>query len=80
MEKDSIVTPEKQVNELRKVIRLTYKMFLWIAIFLLIPTIGQYFIDWRIIPIAIDIGIVILTFSLWRINKRMDKKKKEEDD
>ena len=69
---------EGQRNELKKVIRLTYKVFLWISIFLLVPTIGHYFIDWAIVPIARDIGIFIVTFILWRINKRMDKKKKEE--
>lgn len=72
-------TPEEQVKELKKLTRLTYKTFFWISIFLLAPTIGSHFLPWNIIPIARDIGIFLLFVGLWKINKGMEKKKKEEE-
>lgn len=79
-EKYPMGTPEERAESYKKVIKVTYKSMYWIAIFLLLPTIGTYIIEWQIVRYARDIGIVILAVTYWRINKKMKKKEKEEAD
>lgn len=81
IEKEWKERPEREkIKELKKTIRTTYKIFYWISIFLIIPTIGSYVVEWNAIPIARDIGIGITTMMLWRITRRMKKKEKEEEE
>lgn len=77
-EKYPMETAEERAESYKKVLRVTYKSMYWIAIFLLLPTMGTYIIEWQIVKYARDIGIVIITITCWRINKKMKKKEKEE--
>ena len=72
------MTPEEKIDELKDTIRITYRIFYWMSIFLLAPTITYWIIDWIPLRIARDLGIVISTIILWKINKNMKKKMKEE--
>ena len=73
-----IIVVNEKVIELKKVIRLTYNVFFWISLFLALPTISSYFLNWKIIEIGIDVGIILFFIIMWRIRKRMIKKEKEE--
>lgn len=70
---------EQSNNELKKAIKLIFKVFFWISIFLLVPTIGNYILHWDIVQYARDLGILIFTMGLWYINRRIKKKEKEEE-
>jgi len=69
---------EEEIANLKKVIRLTYKAFFYMAIFLALPTITYYILHWSILQYARDTGIIILLYILWRITTKMKKKEKEE--
>lgn len=74
-EKETLIS---QVRALKTIIRITYKTMKWISIFLLIPTIINYFLKITTITIARDIGIIIIAIYLIFIDKKLRKKEKEE--
>lgn len=73
----SIYKPKIEGNkeeQLKHVIRLSYKSFMWMFIFLLLGVLGKYmFHKW--IGYLVETGILIATIILIRINKALEKKR-----
>ena len=70
----------KQEHDLKSIPRLLVNSFYWITLFLVLPTVTSYFVDWKILVISRDVGIIILFVALWFVKYRMNKKAKEEGD
>ena len=65
-----------QEKRLEAVIKITYKSFYWIFLFLMLASIAKY-IFWDKIGIAVDVAIIIGFIWLFKIKRAMEKKEKE---
>lgn len=65
-------------NAFEKIIKMTFKGYFYIFLFILIPTITAYLWDRSVVRVARDIGIIIGFLYTFMINVRMkiaDKKR-----